>query len=145
MAGAGAVADLPEASPVKGGSASKARPASAVIANKEAAVAGIVMERNNYHFYMTVCVFVQLYRTCLNETIYETFEGRTSLLAAESNYTQTRSPDCLPMICNEFNTEYLPLKCNIFDKNVAVGLTQHLVMWLYHRKFTKTRIQPIRS
>ena len=88
------------------------------------------MERNNYHFYMTTCVFVQLYRSCLNETIYETFEGRTSLVscgvggeATEANYSQNRSPDCLPLICNEFLTEYLPLKCNIFDKKMAVGLT----------------------
>ena len=78
---------------------------------------------------MTACVFIQLYRSCLNETIYETFEGRTSLVASglengmEANYTQSRSPDCLPLICNEFLTEYLPLKCNIFDKKMAVGLT----------------------
>lgn len=115
------------------------------------ALGGVTLERNNYHFYMTVCVFVQLYRTCLNETIHETFEGRTSLMAAgandstEANSTQSRAPECLPMICNEFLTEYLPLKCNIFDKKTAVGLTQHLSMWLYHRKFTKTRISLLRA
>ena len=30
---------------------------------------GVNLERNNYHFYMTICVFVQLYRSCLNDTI----------------------------------------------------------------------------
>ena len=40
------------------------------------------LERNNYHFYMAVCVFIQLYRSCLNDSIYQTFEGRTSLVAA---------------------------------------------------------------
>lgn len=36
---------------------------------------GVTLERNNYHFYMTVCVFVQLYRSCLNDTIQATFGG----------------------------------------------------------------------
>jgi len=50
----------------------------------------VALERNNYHFYMAACVFVQLYRSCLNESIYQTFEGRTSLVAApeeEANFT----------------------------------------------------------
>lgn len=59
----------------------------------------------------------------------------------QANFTQQRAPDCLPLICNEFLNEYLSLKCNIFDFKMAVGLTQHLNMWLYHRKFTKTKIE----
>ena len=96
---------------------------------------------------MTVCVFVQLYRACLNDSIYQTFEGRTTLVGPQhdqANSTQQRSPECMPLVCNEFLTEYLPLKCNIFDLKTATGLVQHLAMWLYHRKFTKTRIQLIK-
>ena len=71
-------------SPQKGSSTSKAA------AKAQLEQEPVTLERNNYHFYMTVCVFIQLYRSCLNDSIYQTFEGRTSLLAAseeEANFT----------------------------------------------------------
>ena len=110
-----------------------------------------VFERNNYQFYMTACCFVQLYRGCINDSIHNAFKDRP--LNIESEYSQSRnytsdekrSPECIPLICNEFLTEYLPLKCNIFDLNTAIGFTQHMVTWLYDRKFTRTKIDLINS
>lgn len=71
-----------QSSPTKQGSTSKGAAKAQAAANQADAVANL--ERNNYHFYMTIAVFVQQYRSCLNDTIYATFEGRTAT-SANSN------------------------------------------------------------
>ena len=63
----------------------------------------------------------------------------------KANYTAKRQPDCIPLICNEFLSDYLPLKCNAFDMNTAIGLTQHFTTWLYNRKFTKAKLELIKN
>ena len=65
--------------------------------------------------------------------------------ANEYNYTHKRQPDCIPHVCNDFLTEYLPLTCNVFDPKVAIGMTQHFTTWLYNRKFTKHRLELINN
>ena len=100
---------------------------------------------------MTACCFVQLYRGCINDQINCVF--KTIPLNAEvddfddKNYTsdEKRSPECIPLVCNDFITDYLPLKCNIFDMKTAIGFTQHMSTWLYNRKFTKTQLDIINS
>ena len=37
--------------------------------------------------------------------------------------TSIKSPDCIPLVCNDFLTSYLPLKCNLFNTRTAIGLT----------------------
>ena len=98
-------------------------------AKKEAAP-----HRNNFHFYKMACCFVQQYRNCLIETLTRKFgprkkvTKRDGLLDAselsqveepqpdlEDCITSTKSPECIPLICNDFLTSYLPLKCNLFN------------------------------
>lgn len=47
----------------------------------------------------------------------------------------------IPYICNDFINNFLPLKCNIMDKQMAIDMTVHLCMWLYNRKFTQTKLE----
>lgn len=111
-----------------------------------------------------VCCFVQQYRNCLIETLTKKFgqkqkppnreafhrermhESSYDLSGCEeekvySNITATKSPECIPFVSNDFLTSYLPLKCNLFPQKTAIGLTQHMCMWLYDRKFTKARLE----
>lgn len=121
--------------------------------------------RNNYHFYQLACCFVQQYRNCLIDTLGKKFGptkkavrrvqgGEGSDVSQISNneefktnpraepvVTATKSPECIPLICNDFLTNYLPLKCNLFNQKTAIGFTQHLCMWLYNRKLTKAKLE----
>ena len=58
----------------KNSAANKAATAAAAAAAEQ-----VNLERNNYHFYMTICVFIQLYRSCLNDTIKATFSGNLGM------------------------------------------------------------------
>jgi len=98
---------------------------------------------NSNHFYKTVCVFVQLYRGCLNEFLTQMFESayKSGMSAEEiKSITSVKDPDCIPLVCNDFIKDYLPLKCNIFTKQTAIDLTQHMCKWLLNRKFTQTQL-----
>ena len=65
-------------------------------------------------------------------------------------FTATKSPcidsnnlsgvDMIFQLSNEFCTTYLPMKCNVFDRNLSIQLTRHLCMWLSHRGFTQYKI-----
>lgn len=104
-----------------------------------------MLQRNNFHFYQMACCFVQQYRNCLIETVTKKF-GRKQPVAYEEdkieiNPIASKSPECIPLICNDFLTSYLPLKCNLFPQRTAIGFTQHMCMWLFNRKFTKARLE----
>jgi len=74
---------------------------------------------NSSNFYKSVSVFVQLYRGCLNQFLKQMFESayKNDDVDSDDEYkaiTATKDPECIPLVCNEFIQDYLPLKCNIF-------------------------------
>jgi hypothetical protein len=81
------------------------------------------------------------------ESIYD---PKTGDLIRPPVYTATKSAcldannqssiDMIFLLTNDFITQYLPRKCNTFDKKVAIELTRHLCMWLSHRGFSKYKI-----
>ena len=83
------------------------------------------------HFYKAAAVFVQLYRGCLHDSLKFNFGSSSS-----NNITAEKGPEVIPLVCNDFILNYLPLKCNIMDTELAIGLTKHFCQWLYNRKFT---------
>ncbi len=73
-------------------------------------------------------------RECLRETLKIIFGEVT---------TKTKGPQSIPLVCNDFVTSYLPLKCNVIDFELTVMQLQHLCVWLYNRKFTTTEVELI--
>ena len=121
------------------------------------------------NFFRTAAVFVNLMRDCVNDLAWERIANYKLLLDVESTdvdsetfgrqdpfirrpptFTSTKSPcidsnnqsgvDMIFELSNEFCTSYLPMKCNIFDRNLSIQLTRHLCMWLSHRGFTHYKL-----
>eukprot|EP00347_Sterkiella_histriomuscorum_P012296 403369133 len=106
------------------------------------------------NFYKAVTVFVTLYRNCLNEIGWDQIANYKRLDLIESInqnedsiidsglpiFTQVKDGDFIPQLSNEFILEYLPQKCNIFYRKLAVSLVEHLCRWLYNRKLTQLKI-----
>ena len=93
------------------------------------------------NFYKTVAVFITLYRDFINETGWEKMSGYKIL--DKSNlmiFSSIKECDVIPEFCNEFVTEQLSIKCNIFERDLASQLVQHLCLWLYNRGLTQYKV-----
>ena len=66
-------------------------------------------------------------RECINDILKERFTNVT---------TATKGPNSIPILANDFLGSYLPLKCNIFDFEMAKKQIHHMCKWLYNRRFT---------
>jgi hypothetical protein len=55
-------------------------------------------------------------------------------------FTSIKDAECIPEFSNEFIVRYLPMKCNVFDRNLAIHLTEHLCKWLLHRNLTHYKV-----
>lgn len=62
-------------------------------------------------YYRCVASLIQMLRECLNETFKMMFSDVT---------TANKGPHSIPLVINDFLGNYLPLKCNLFEKEMAV-------------------------
>ena len=93
------------------------------------------------NFYKAVSVFITLYRSCINENGWDKMAGYKRLdNEGLAMFTSIKEADMIPEFCNEFVIEWLPLKCNVFDRSLAVPLVRHLCLWLYNRGLTQYKV-----
>ncbi len=108
------------------------------------------------NFYKTAAVFVGLYRSCLNEIGWDklaNFKRLGPLLRDGKDsedsqdmlplFTVAKDAQCIPELCNEFILDYLPIKCPLFERKLAITFVEHLCLWLYHRKLTNTKVSAL--
>lgn len=116
-----------------------------------------VAEHVIVNFYKTMAVFVGLYRSCLNEIGWDKLANfkRLGPLIKEvkdpkdeqENFDDMLPPfsiakdaQSIPELSNEFILDYLPVKCPLFERKLAITLVDHLCMWLYNRKLTNVKV-----
>jgi hypothetical protein len=58
-------------------------------------------------------------------------------------FSAVSNAECVPEICNEFVTIFLPRRKETFEVTKAVDLTRHMCNWLFMQGFTCSKISVI--
>jgi hypothetical protein len=94
------------------------------------------------NFYKTLVVFVELYRDWVNEEGWDMLAKYKRLDIGEKPplYSSVKNGETIPEFANDFIIRYLPLKCNIFDRDLAIKITKLMCKWLLNRKLTSYKL-----
>ena len=110
--------------------------------------AGFLLENSKIvcqSFYKLILIFIRFYRECMNILGWECLKNYKDFDDENTSveYCQTKNGDHLPEIANDFLDYFLPLKCDSFDKDLAIILVNHFCSWLYKNRFSNVRLTAI--
>lgn len=74
------------------------------------------------NFYKTAVVFIELYMNCLNEIGWDVLTKYKRIDTGENLplFTSIKDAENIPELSNQFITRYLPQKCNVLDRKLAI-------------------------
>ncbi len=106
-----------------------------------------VAEQVIVNSYKTFAVFIELYRNCLNHLGWDKLANYKRLdPSLEPNngalplFSMAKDAELIPELANDFVLSYLPMKCNVFDRKLAISMVDHLCLWLFNRKLTTLKL-----
>ena len=97
--------------------------------------------------YKAATVFIELYRNCLNQLGWDKLANYKRIDSSmQPNkgmlplFTMAKDAELIPELANDFVMSYLPMKCNVFDRRLAIDMVEHLCLWLFNRRLTSLKL-----
>ena len=111
--------------------------------------AGFLVENSKIicqSFYKLMLIFVRFYRECMNKLGWECLHKYKDFYDENTavEFCIIKNGEHLPEIANDFLDYFLPLKCETFDKDLAILLVNHFCSWCYTNGFTNVKLTEIR-